>query len=161
MTLGNISLCGTALDRTLLLTSNGAGLLQVIGHVGNTTHELAMIAGALGACRNQIRDGAAIGEQGIGNPRITAINNNGGTQIRIGTIILGRSNLENHIIEVEVPPAKQVLKADNPCIGPEGDDGGMGQTIRVSLTGSGAEGVPRLLDKDLEDQFEPGRDYST
>ena len=87
-TLGNVSLCGTALDRALLLTSDGAGFLQVIGHVGDTTHELAMVAGALGACRNEVRDRAATGEQGIGDPRIAAINDNGGAQIGIGALIL-------------------------------------------------------------------------
>ena len=86
--LGNVRLCGTALDRTFLLTSNGAGFLQVIGHVGDTTHELAMATGTLGACRNKIRNGAAAGEQGIGDPSIAAIDNNGGAQIGIGAIIL-------------------------------------------------------------------------
>jgi hypothetical protein len=62
VTLGNIGLCGTALDRAFLLTSNGAGFLQVIGHVGDTTRELAMVAGAFGAFHNKIRDGAAAGE---------------------------------------------------------------------------------------------------
>ena len=87
-TLRNVSLRCTALDRALLLTSDGSGFLQVVGQVGDTTHELVMIAGSRGAFCNEVRDSAAGWEQGIGHPRITAINNNGCTQIRIRTIIL-------------------------------------------------------------------------
>ena len=85
--LRNVSLCGTSLDRALLLTGNGAGFLQVIGHVGDTTHEVAM-AGTLGACHDKIRDSAAFGQPGIGDPRIAAIDDNTGAQIGIGTIIV-------------------------------------------------------------------------
>jgi len=49
--LGNVRLFSTALDRILLLTRDDTGFLQVIGHVGDTTHELAVVASALGACR--------------------------------------------------------------------------------------------------------------
>lgn len=77
--LGNISLRCTPLDRALLLTSDDSGILQVIGHVRHTTHELAMIAGALSAFCNEVRDCTATREHGIGDPRITAINNNGGS----------------------------------------------------------------------------------
>src|SRR5207249_1420861 len=73
-TLGNVSLRGTALDCTLLPGSDGSCFLQLIDHVGDTTHELAMIAGTLGACRNKVRDRAATWEQGIEDPRIAAIN---------------------------------------------------------------------------------------
>ena len=62
--LGNVSLPGTALDRVLLLTRDGSGLLQVVGHVGDTTDVLAMVAGALCAVRNEVSDGA----QPLGNP---------------------------------------------------------------------------------------------
>jgi hypothetical protein len=55
--------------------------------MGDTAHELAMIAGALGACCNEVRDRAAAGEHGIGDPRIAAINDNGGTQMRIETVV--------------------------------------------------------------------------
>lgn len=58
-TLGNVSLRGTALDRALPLASDGSGFLQVIGQVGDTTHELPMVASALGAFRNEVRDRAA------------------------------------------------------------------------------------------------------
>ncbi len=77
----------TALDCALPPTREGPGFLQVIGYVGDTTNELAMIPGAPGAFCNEVRDCAAALEQGIGDPRIAAINNKGGTQIRIGTII--------------------------------------------------------------------------
>jgi len=85
--LGNVCPPGTALDRVLLLTRDGSGFLQVIGHVGHTTHELAMIAGTVGACRNEVRDRVATGEQGVWHPRIAAINNSGGAQIGIGAFI--------------------------------------------------------------------------
>ena len=52
-----------------------------------TQHELAPVTGVLGACRNQIRDGTAIGEQGI-EDSIAAINDDSRAQIRIGTLIL-------------------------------------------------------------------------
>jgi len=44
-----VRLRGAALDRALLLASDGPRFFQVIGQVGDTTHELAMVAGALGA----------------------------------------------------------------------------------------------------------------
>src|SRR5262252_8429575 len=46
-----------------------------------------MVAGALGACSNEVRDRAATGEQDIGHLRIAAVNDNGGTQIGIGALI--------------------------------------------------------------------------
>ena len=58
-TLRNVSPGGTAYDRALLLTLDGAGFLQVIGQVGDTTNELTFSAGTLGACRNAVRDRAA------------------------------------------------------------------------------------------------------
>ena len=61
-TSANVSLRGTALDRALLLTSDGSSFLQVVGHVGDTLHKVAVITGVIGACRNQISDGAATGE---------------------------------------------------------------------------------------------------
>src|SRR5262245_48890130 len=51
-TLGYVSPLGAALDRVLLLTCDGARFLQLIGHFGDTSHELAVIADARGACRN-------------------------------------------------------------------------------------------------------------
>jgi hypothetical protein len=72
----------------MLLTRDGSGFLQVVGHVGDTTHELAMISGVLGACRNEVRDCAAAGEHRIGHRRIAPVNDNGGAQIGIGALIL-------------------------------------------------------------------------
>jgi hypothetical protein len=86
--LGNISLCGTALDRALLLTSNASGFLQVIGQVGDTTHELAMLASAFGACRNKISDRASAREHGVGDLAIAAVDDHRGTQSGIGALIL-------------------------------------------------------------------------
>jgi hypothetical protein len=87
-TLGNISLCDTALDRALLLTSDGSGLLQVISHAGDTTYELAMIAGAFGACRNEVRDCAATWEYCVGHSGITAINDGRRADNRIGAVVV-------------------------------------------------------------------------
>ena len=76
-TLWNVGLRRTALDRALLLTSDGPDFLQLIGQVGDTTHELAVIPGALGACHNQVRDRAPAGEHGIEYAGIAAINDDG------------------------------------------------------------------------------------
>jgi hypothetical protein len=85
--LGNVRLCGAALDCALLLVSDDPRLFQVIGEERGTTHELAMVPGVLGTCPNEVRDRAAAGEQDIGHLRIAAINDNGGAQIGIGALI--------------------------------------------------------------------------
>ena len=81
---------GTALDRPFLLPSDGPRVLQLIGEMRNTTHELAMVARALGTCPNEIGDRAAAAERDIWNLGVAAINDYGGTRIGIRTLILIR-----------------------------------------------------------------------
>src|SRR5215510_1930208 len=87
-TLGNISACSAASDRALLLASDSSSSSQVSGQAGDTTHELTMIAGAYGAFCHKVRDCAASCGQGIRDPRIAAINNNSGAQIRSRTRVV-------------------------------------------------------------------------
>ena len=87
-TSGNIGLRGTGLDRTLLPTSDYFGFFQLIGQVGNTTHELTMITGTLGACRNEVRERTAAKEHGIRNARIATINYDSGAHIGVETLIV-------------------------------------------------------------------------
>ena len=83
-----IIIIGTALDRVLLLPRNGAGFLQVLSQVGDTPLEVVVVARARGAGRHQVSNRAARGEHGIGGSRIAAMNNDGGTEIGIGALIL-------------------------------------------------------------------------
>jgi hypothetical protein len=76
--LGNVCLCGTALDRAFLLASDGARFLQCVGQVRYAAHELAMITDIVRALYNQVGDCAARWEPCIGDTRITAVNNDCG-----------------------------------------------------------------------------------
>lgn len=49
VTLGNVRLCGATLDSARLPASDGSRLLQLIGELRDTTHELAVVLGTLGA----------------------------------------------------------------------------------------------------------------
>ena len=53
--LGNVRLPGTALDRTLLLARDDSGVPQVVGQVGDTTDEPAMVADVFGAFHDEVR----------------------------------------------------------------------------------------------------------
>ena len=107
-TLREMRLRCTALDRALLLASDDSGFLQVIGQAGDTTHELTMVAGARGTFCNEVSDGAAGCEHGIGHASITAINDDGGAYIGIGALIL----IVRHAIPVVV--ILHDLKSDRP-----------------------------------------------
>src|SRR5262245_32913463 len=85
--LGDISLRCTPLDCALLLASDGSGFLQIICHVRDAARELAVIGRAVSTGCNKVRDRAAVLERGIGDPRITGINDNGGPEVRIRTLI--------------------------------------------------------------------------
>src|SRR6185436_4843937 len=87
--LGNVSLRGTALDRTLLPARDDSGVPQVVGQVGDTTDELAMVGGVYGAFRGEVRDRAATWRHGVGDPRIATTNGNGGAQIGVRTAVFG------------------------------------------------------------------------
>ena len=59
ISLGDVSLCSAALDRAFLMTSDDSSLLQLVGQVRNTAHELAVILCTVRALHNQVGDSAA------------------------------------------------------------------------------------------------------
>ena len=51
-------------------------LFKVVGEVRNAAYKVTVVVSLIGALRNQVRDGAAIGKQHVLHPRVTAVDDN-------------------------------------------------------------------------------------
>src|SRR5262249_26172297 len=82
---------GATYDRAFLASSDQAVLFQIVCQVRDTTHKATMIARVGGQSPNQVGDCAAGvrpgREESIRHAGVTTVNDNRGTEIRIGTAV--------------------------------------------------------------------------
>ena len=86
--LGQGSLCGTALQRVFLLATHDTDSLHVVGLSGYAADELAVRVRSISTIGKQISKGASAREHGVGDLPISVVDDNSGPQIRCEARVL-------------------------------------------------------------------------
>ncbi len=85
--LGQVGLGGATGDLALVFSGYVAVFFQIIGQVGYAAYKIAVVGRICGAGGYQVADGATAGEPDIGRARVATVYDNGGAQVRCGTLV--------------------------------------------------------------------------